>query len=258
MDLGHDLVTQMVVLLHIDFEASPKARQDLNKRIAAVHLLNASAPVVTRLLSSFVSPVPVLLDVSFTKSQMTTETQRCLPIEQTGQLPLLHESRLGLHTPLIVIANEPGIAAHTVRGPKLLIEHNLCPRSRQIMILISAVLTRATMVRVTWLLCPNEGSSVSRDTEKDLRWRNPLPDHVADSRVARDAGRIVVWRFGREELSLVAALLSPWPGEIVGHQVDIVKILAGLVEIDVLQCPFARRESARDEIARSWEGCAES
>jgi hypothetical protein len=55
--------------------------------------------------------------------------------------------------------------------------------------------------------------------------------------------------FRGEELGLVTCAVHPGAGEVVGHDVDEVKISLRVTEVDISKGPFACWEGSGEEVA---------
>jgi hypothetical protein len=54
----------------------------------------------------------------------------------------------------------------------------------------------------------------------------------------------------RVKLGLVATVAGPGTGEIVAHEIDEIKVILGVVEIDISKGPFAGGQSTGEDVTR--------
>lgn len=161
------------------------------------------------------------------------------PVEQSSQSVLSYI--VGLHPDRmrVVIRNETTIAAHAVSCTAMLVNMLLSTRARQVTVLECSFLACLTRERMANTLRSCEGSAVSRHAHANLVGWHTLLQHVRYSGMAGNRCLWAVRVLGRKKLSLVTALVDPRTGVVVGHQIDHVEVVGGLVQVDVLQRPFA-------------------
>jgi hypothetical protein len=111
----------------------------------------------------------------------------------------------------------------------MLIDMFLSAGSRQIAVLKRALFACLTGECMSNTPCICERAAIGRHAHKDLIRRHSLPFHVLYSRVTGYRCFGTVRRVRREELSLVTALVNPRARIVVGHKIDKVQVVGGLV-----------------------------
>lgn len=99
-----------------------------------------------------------------------------------------------------------------------------------------------------------EEARVHGDAQQDLVRGEPARQDVLDPLGARRCEvRMVACGAAaaapvRPQLRVMAAYFGPWPGEVIGHEVEEVEVAAGVGEVDVSQAILAHGQSGGDQV----------
>lgn len=173
---------------------------------------------------------------------------RARPIEQPGQALLPRIPRLHLDRAGHIVAHEAAVAADAVRRHSPLVEESLRPLPRQLSVLERALVATVSRVGLARPAGAEERPAEARYAEQQLRRVHVARQTVADCCVA---ARRVGAR--GEELGVVARGRRPGAGVVVAHEVDVVEVLGGEGEGDVLEGPFGAREGGGEDEERGGE-----
>ncbi len=144
----------------------------------------------------------------------------------------------------VVVRDEAAIPAHTVSCNCSLVNLLLGTLSGEMFVLKRAIVPANASMLMTRSRDVKEAASKERNSKQDLLAGHPRGHQVPHARVAR-------WLVlaHRVQLGMVATLVRPLAEEVVGYEVDRVKILGRLSQVDVLQDRFHSREGDSEQVA---------